>query len=493
MAELFMLLAAAAFMVLIIQLDLPWLAILLLVGAILATSLLGFPHTLTLGLTTLLFALLAGRFCYLAIAEYLPVFRQLGKALSGRLLLQSLWRWSPVLLVVILVFVLINGWNQSLQQAVYALEAEGDYACQDQRPGSYLVCRNDPAFEQNMYAFAERFGHAFAMDRQHDFNAALDQLENTSDQLAQDLPQLIYQGQPSLNDGQPLYPAQLPAALQPPDCPRFIGWVTALQTCLQRSLLLPLNHAYDKVRADSETALHQELQGLDNDSRNHADAVRLHALASLERSSQHYQQLAHQTLELLFLRNSLGMLLLYAFSLYLLLKILSYIFTRFAFDPRQQGIPLAPVKPDHPPGRITACAFGNEVQLDLQQETWYAAKNRKVRYARKGRPVFPFPWHLLLRRLRTRTWGLYRFSPQDQSQQLELYANDVTHFILLTLQPGDRLCFALANLVAFSASLTLQSRFSLKMSVFFQHSLFFTVAEGRASCCCALMAAKARS
>lgn len=479
MVYLLLVLSMAAFAILVTQLEIPWLAVTFLLGAAIAAVLLDLPNTVALGLAALLFTLLAGRLCYQAFAEYVPVFQQLSKTQSSKLLLKSLWRWSPVLLVVALVFALIAWWNHSIQQAIYNIEASDEYACQDTRPGHFLVCQNEPEFEQNIYAFAERFGNTFASQRQDDVYAAIAQIEKTSGNLEQDLPRLIYQGGESdFNNGQPLYTAHLPASLTPPDCPKLIGWLTSPQQCLKHSLLQPLNSAYHNIRAESETALRNELNAMDDNLKGSSDAVKVAALRTINRSNQQYQSLSKKTLELLFLKNSLTTLLFYAFSLYLLLKILSYIVTRFAFDTQQGGTPLFLGNPELKPGSMNVQEFGNEVSLNLQDETWYATKHRKVRYAKKGRPVFPFPLRLLFRRLSTRTWAMYRFCAQDQSQQLELYANDVTHFILITLQPGDSLCFKLSNLVAFADTVMLKSRFSLKMSVFFRHSLFFTVATG---------------
>ena len=489
---LYLVCVGLAFLVLISQLELTWFVIVSVVGLAVAATLGGFPIDLTLSLAILLILLLLGRLVYLGATEFSGITQKLGKKKTARLLLKTVWRWLPLFLFALIIVAAMIWRNAYVQELIYAVEDTSQYACENENEntGMHLICKETDSFENDLHAFVQRFGNTFSNTLQKDISKAVDHIENTSGDLEKDLPILLFQGQKGFNSSQPIYPARLPDSLQPPRCPWFLGYVREPANCLKRDLFSPLNKGYANIRQDTRRALEKKLRSMDASTKNSSSAIKKFALQEIKQSNEVYQQTSHKTLDLIFLKGRVSSLIFYAFVFFLLLKIFLYVFTRFAFDAKHGGVslslkPLALSSQDsqffQPRKKTNAMQveeLGNEVSLDLGDDTWYATKHRKVRYAQKGKPAFPMPLRLLFRRLTTGSYYLYRCGKADDCPRLEPYADDVTHFIKVTLADEDQLCISLKNLVAFTQSIQLKSLFSPKFSVFFKHSLFFTVMKG---------------
>ena len=490
MITLYLTLSVLAFLLLISQIELSWLVIFFIIGFATSLLLANISSAVLLALVLLFAALLLGRLIYLGSAEFSGITKKLGRQKTSRLLLKTTWRWLPLFLFALCIVGIIIWRDTTVQQFIYDIEdknAAEAYVCLDQegRTTTHFVCKETDSFENDLHAFVQRFGDAFSSARQDDVYTAIAHISKTSKNINKDLPNVIFEGSEGLNNGKPLFAKQLPKELQPPDCPKILGYLFDPKNCFKRDLLTPLNTGYDNNRRAMRLALIKRLQEVDGGVNQSSDEVTIAALQAINDINKTYQKISHKTLDLLFLKSQITTLFFYTFLLFLLLRIFLYVFTRFAFDANYGAVSLSLHKPsENRPQDVNTTnmmqveELGNEASLDLADDTWYATKHRKVRYAQKGKPGFPMPLCLLFRRLTTGSYYLYRFGKKEGCPRLEPYADDVTHFIKITLTEADQLCISLKNLVAFSKSTQLKSLFSPKFSVFFKHSLFFTVAKG---------------
>lgn len=443
----------------------------------------GFLLTLLLATMVLLLLLLIGHLLSHGVYEIRVVTRKLGKARSRLLLMKTLWRWLPAFLLVLAV-VLFTLWRDGvMKDAVYGIELSGDYACQNKDGEERLVCQNSASFEGDTHELASRLGNTLTAQLLDDIQVAIDYISKSSKDIKTELPRLLFDGgDVNFNHGDPLYSKTLPAAFKPPECGGLLGWLIHPGKCMKRMVLSPVNAVYSDTRQKTRDALSAQLNTVNEGVEGFTDEVSRIALKSIYLSNQEYQKAAHKTLDLAFLQNRISTLVFYAFIFYLLFKIFLYIFFRLAFDAKQGDIPL------HLNTTINASGIkkqpmayeelGNEASIALGDQTWFATKNRKVRYAQKGKPGFPMPLRLLFRRLLAGKYYMYRFGERFHCPLLEPYSDNITHFTKVSLQDSDSLCLNLGNLVAFSESVQLQSLFSIKLALFFKHSMFFTIAHG---------------
>ncbi len=411
------------------------------------------------------------------VASQLGHVRLLG--LAGR----SILLWLPVALLGAASVALVSWRDDAVRDGIYSIDANSEWA----GPCRYLVCDE----------------HDGQQDMRRDLHITTQRLaDRMRTKIGEELGPVMAKVNADAGDAGAALLDELfdkrSGALFPPDFETFAGisipgcawplavvWPPEMVNCLKRTVLQPVAAAYADIRGDLKRDLSGRIAQLSADLSEGTDQVQQELLGFIERELDDRVKAAQAGIDWAFLIGWILITLSWLTLVMVMTKTYLVILARFVFDARTGGVPLSlsgqrrstPALAGRDITRSDG-AFGYRVPLEGQ--AWFGSFGRNVRPDEHGRPCFPMLGRLFLRRAFSGKLRMQRFDPA-RFEHIGGQADHSTRFVRVDLTAQDQLCFAMPNLVAFSAGISLDSVLNLKLAAMLQHRLFFSVARGPGS------------
>jgi len=254
---------------------------------------------------------------------------------------------------------------------------------------------------------------------------------------------------------------------------------------MRRMVLQPMDSAYRQLRRDLRREITSRIDSFSAGLEDGTDDLDREIMAALERDLERYSSAAKSGINRAFLLGWILAIVSWISVAMILTKTYLVILARFVFDSRTGGVTLSLGDNDGPDSVLlgtdvtrTDGAFGYRLALD--GKSWYGSFGIAVRPDEHGRPTYPMLSRLFLQRLFCGKLRMHRFDP-DRFDHIGGQADHSARFVRIDLREGDRLCFQLPRLAAFSDGISFRSQLNLKMAAMLQHRLFFPVACGAGS------------
>ncbi len=490
-----------------------------LCASILAVGLLQ-PITLAL-LALLIYAALIS-LARSATAELRYIGQHIQRDVLRSIVWGTLLRWSVFPLIILLGYLSYQAINQSIHRAVsdtvyttkigtgsaghaaYACSVDHRLVCEcvaaripgatanvtpsDCPQDSYAVTEaaDRTALERDVHFSVDRFFTRLKAELQAHVSRILKSGGAVRDTSRDELLRALFDGPgDEVLFSQELH--QFVPGLEPPPCAGFADPLFNMGDCIRHEVYATLDTLYASGRQRLRRALVSLLRRVGDSSRATSQDIRTLTATFVDQEIETLRAEYHQRVGELFqaarIFNIVSFLVWLGMALLVALLGFFYIFCRYAYDPRNGGVPLKlllgpPLGSSLRSTPLVQDMSRTDLGIQLDQQTWFVNHTRYIELDSREDYKFPQPTKLFFRRFPSRLW-MRQYSRQSGCTEIGLnFVGGGTQVVKVNLGRNDRVAFDLKNLVGFTESTSLATLFSWKLAYLLNRSPFICCAAG---------------